>query len=79
MSNKISDAFCALKTTDIVKHYDCKTELRCKNSDKPGFAIAFKGDFSVNAFDIMVCGMAILGTMGVLCICKKLEKMKNKK
>ena len=74
MNNMLSNMLDCLKKTQISKRYDTETKLICGSCDGQPFTVAMKGDFTVNALQII----AVCAAASVMCItaavAKKLKK-----
>ncbi len=75
IKNVMNDAIYAFKNVEIAKHYDCSTSFRDKKSEKSGFDIAFKGDFSITPMQILTVGVATV----IMCVALSVKKKCCKK
>lgn len=74
MKNVLSDVINSLKSTQISKHYDSETKLMCGSCESEPLTMRFKGDFTVNAVQILaVCAVATAMCIGCAMI-KRLKK-----
>lgn len=76
MKNFLSNAISACKKFEIFKSYDCKTEMRCGDSETPRLSMHLKGDYTLKPIHIAV-GAGILTAACIAsaikrkCCCKK--------
>ncbi len=62
MKNMLKKVCCACKNFEISKNYDCKTELKNKESSTPYFTMHIKGDFTIKPLHIAIGAALIAGT-----------------
>lgn len=74
MKNLFKDTVCACSQLEMSKHYDLATEFRCKKGDAPCFGMHVKGDFTVNAMQILTCAAIIAGACIVGSVVKAFKK-----
>ena len=74
MKNVFSDVINCLKNTQISKHYDSETKLMCGSCEGEPLSMRLKGDFTVNAVQILAfCAIA-----SAMCIgCAVIKRLKN--
>ena len=74
MKNYFCDAIDCLKRTEISKHYDSEMKLLCGKCEGTPLTLTLKGDFSVNALQIL----AVCAVMAATCIgCSVAKKLKK--
>lgn len=56
------------------KHYDLATEIKCKNDPSKSIGMHVKGDFTVNAMQILLCSAAIVGVCMIGSAVKAIKK-----
>ena len=78
MSNMIKNAASVCKNLEITKHYDYKTEIKCKKNSFPCFSVHMKGDFTVSPLDILICAAVLAGMCAVCGIAKRSRRKKSK-
>ncbi len=73
MKDMFNDAIEWLKNTKMTKHYDSKTDFVCGCDGSEPLSISMKGDFTLNAIQLLaIC--AVTGTMCIsAAIIKKLK------
>ncbi len=74
MKDMFTNMIDCMKKTQISKHYDSETKFTCGSCDGAPFTISMKGDFTVNAIQI-VAAFAIMSAMCISAsVVKKLKK-----
>ncbi len=74
-NNMFKDAISACGQLEMSKHYDLATEFRCKSDPSKSLGMHVKGDFTVNAMQLLLCSAAIIG----VCVVGSAVKMIKKK
>lgn len=74
MKNVFKDAFECMKGLQISKHYDSETKILCGKCEGAPLTLHMKGDFTVNAIQILAF-CAVASAMCISCaVAKKLKK-----
>lgn len=74
MKNVFNDAFECMKGFQISKHYDSETKIICGKCEGAPLTLHMKGDFTVNAVQILAA-CAVASVMCISCaVVKKLKK-----
>ena len=74
MKNSFSEVISCLKSMKITKHYDSRTTLNCGKCEGEPLSMQIKGDFSVDALQILAV-MTAMAVMGIGCAVAR--KLKN--
>ena len=74
MKEMLTNAIDCLKNTQISKKYDSETKLMCGKCEGQPLTLTMKGDFTVNAIQVLAaCAIASAMCISVMVI-KKLKK-----
>lgn len=74
MKKTFTDAIDCIKGIQISKHYDSETKLICPCSSGEPFSMKLKGDFSLNAMQILAVCAASAAMCITFSVMKKLKK-----
>lgn len=74
MKNMFTDMIDCLKGTQISKHYDSETKLVCGKCDGAPLTLTMKGDFTVNAIQVIAACAVMTGLCISCAVAKKLKK-----
>lgn len=73
MKNSFSEVINCLKGTQVSKHFDSRTTLNCGKCEGEPLTMQIKGDFTVNAIQIIAV-MTAITVMGIGCaLARKLK------